>query len=116
MDKELQQEISKLQFLENSYNNLIMQKRQLTARVNENKEAIEQLKNTSESYLILGNIMIKKDKEDLSKDLENKNASFSKNLEIMEKREVELMQKKTSMQKELFEKLKSQTKGGSDES
>ena len=72
MDKELQEKISRLQTMEQNVQQYLMQRQQFTLQLTELNSALKELEKTEESFKIVGNIMIKMDKEDLKKDLEHK--------------------------------------------
>ncbi|MBT3407750.1 hypothetical protein HOK68_01595 [Candidatus Woesearchaeota archaeon] len=110
MNEQLQKEISKLQFLEQNYNQLMLRKQNLNIKLNEISNAKNQLGTSDESYTVIGNIMIKKSKEELISELENKEKTFSSQVETISKQEKDLFEKKGQMQKELFERIKEENK------
>ena len=72
MNKDTEQKIGQLQRIEQSMQNILMQKQQFQAQLMEIESAVNELKGSEESYKIVGNIMVKSSKEELDKDLKQK--------------------------------------------
>ena len=88
----------------------MLRKQNLNIKLNEISNAKNQLGTSDESYTVIGNIMIKKSKEELISELENKEKTFSSQVETISKQEKDLFEKKGQMQKELFERIKEENK------
>ena len=87
MKKEVQEKIQKLQTIEQGMQQFLMQKQQFQSQMVELDSALQELKTTNESYKIIGNIMVKTDKEELTKDLEEKKELVDLRIKTIEKQE-----------------------------
>lgn len=76
-----------LTILEQNLQNFSMQKHQFAQQLAETQNAIKELATSKESYKIVGNIMIKKDIEELKKELEEKKAQLSMRISALEAQE-----------------------------
>jgi prefoldin beta subunit len=73
MDSETETQIKELQALEQNLQSLLMQRQAFEMELGETENALIELnKSTEDVYKIVGNIMIKYSKENLSKDLKQK--------------------------------------------
>ena len=70
--KDTEQKIQQLQMLEQNMQQLLGQRQQYGAQLLEMDSALTELKDAKESYKIIGNIMIKKTKDKLYKNLKSK--------------------------------------------
>ena len=106
MNKETQDKIQKLQMIEQGMQNFLMQKQQIQSQLVEVESALKEIENTEESYKIVGNIMVKTDKETLKKDLTAKKEVLDLRIKSVEKQEKEMKDKADSMQSEVMNNLK----------
>jgi len=106
MDNKTQEKIQQLQMIEQGMQSFLAQKQQFQAQVAEIDSALKELNKTEDSYKIVGNIMVKKDKEELIKDLKSKKETFELRLKTLEKQEKQMKDKAERMQKEVLSKLK----------
>ena len=65
--KDAEKKLGQLQLLEQSMQNLLMQKQQFQLQQVEIESALKELEKTKEAYKIVGNIMVLSKKEDLDK-------------------------------------------------
>lgn len=104
--KETQESISKLQLIEQNMQNLLMQKQQFQAQLFEVESALKEIEKTTESYKIVGNVMIKADKADIKKELDQKKELIDLRLKNIDKQEKQLKDKAEDLQKEVMSKIK----------
>lgn len=109
MNQEIAKQIQELQVLEQNLQNFMAQKQLIQLELNETNTALEELKKASgDVYKVFSGIMIKADKENLSKDLGDKRKLLELRVNSLEKQEkiieskVEELRKKvsSSMEKE----------------
>ena len=107
MNKETQQKIQEIQILDQNLQNILMQKQTFQLELNETVNAIEEVKNTEDTiYKILGQVMIKSEKEKVLKDLEEKKKLFELRLGALEKQEKLLGNKARELQFEAEKLMK----------
>ena len=102
IDSETSKKIQELQIFEQNLQNFHIQKQALQVELNEINNALVELKNSdSDVYKITGSIMLKSDKESLSKDLEEKKKLFDLRISTMEKQEKILDEKASDLKEEI---------------
>jgi prefoldin beta subunit len=97
--------INQLQLFEQSLQNILLQKQQFQTQLTEMSSALKELENSSESYKIIGNIMVKTDKGELKKDLEEKKSSIELRIKSLEKQETSIKEKAEKLQSEVMKKM-----------
>ena len=106
MEPDTEKKISELQFLEQSLQGFLMQKQSIQMEINELNNAISELNKTKdEVYRIIGNVMLKAEKEKLLKEMEEKKKIFDLRIKSMEKQEKILDEKAEKLRKEVNEAL-----------
>ena len=105
-DEQAQQNIALLQNIEQSIQQILLQKQQFQAQMIEIESAMTELKNKDTAYKIIGNIMVSSKKEDLEKELDEKKQKIDLRIKNLEKQEQSLKTKAEQMQKEVMQKLK----------
>lgn len=94
--------VRELQVLEQNLQHLLIEKQSLEVDCNEINNALEELKITKEEvYRILGNIMLKSDKNILIKELEDKKKLSDLHLNSIENQEKLVQQKIDKLRKEI---------------
>jgi|TARA_B100001964_G_C14199608_1_gene585113 prefoldin beta subunit len=106
VSKESEQKISQLQMLEQSMQNLLMQKQQFQLQQVEIESALKELENVDEAYKIVGNIMVLSKKNDLKSDLESKKEVIGLRIKNMEKQESQVREKASKLQSEVLKEMK----------
>ena len=106
MNKETEEKIGKMQLLEQNMQNFLMQKQQFQSQLIELNSALEELDKSETSYKIVGNIMVRSNKDDLKKDIESKKEMAELRISSIEKQENELKEKAQSLQKEVLSEMK----------
>jgi prefoldin beta subunit len=100
--KEAEQKLGQLQMLEQSMQNMLMQKQQFQLQQVEIDSALKELENVNEAYKIVGNIMVLSKKEDLKADLSSKKEIIELRIKNMEKQENQLREKASKLQSEVL--------------
>ncbi|MBD3164333.1 prefoldin subunit beta [Candidatus Woesearchaeota archaeon] len=100
-----EQDINQLQLYEQSLQNILMQKQQFQTQIAEIESALKELKDSEESYRIIGNIMVKSKKPDVRKDLESKKATSELRIKTLEKQEENIREKAQSLQSEIMKNM-----------
>ena len=103
--KEVQQKIEKLQTIEQNMQQFLMQKQQFQTQLVEIESALKELEKTTDSYKIIGNIMVKTSKEELKKDLEGKKELVDLRIKTVEKQENKIKGSAEELRKEIMGKL-----------
>jgi prefoldin beta subunit len=97
--------IQELQMVEQNLQSYLQQKQTLKTQELEIDSALNELKNTSCAYKIVGNIMVKSSNQDLSKDLESKKELISVRLKAIDKQEEKLRDKAKNLQQEILKNM-----------
>ncbi|MDP6265434.1 MAG: prefoldin subunit beta [Candidatus Woesearchaeota archaeon] len=105
VSKESEKKLSQLQMLEQSMQNLLMQKQQFQLQQVEIESALKELENVDEAYKIVGNIMVLSKKDDLKKDLSSKKEVMELRIKNMEKQEAQLREKASKLQDEVMKEM-----------
>lgn len=106
ISKDAEQKISQLQLLEQNLQNLLLQRQQFQAQLSELDSALKELKDTKQSYKIIGNIMVDSSKEDLEDDLGKKKKVIELRITSLEKQEGSIKEKQEKIQKEVLSNIK----------
>ena len=107
ISKDLAEKIQELQIIEQSLQNVLMQKQAIQFELNESLEALEELGNSKgDVYKVVGQIMIKSKKEDLKKDLDGKREVAELKLKNFDRQESSLKEKLTKLRSEVMSRLK----------
>ncbi len=106
MNQETEHKIQQLTLLEQNLQNLIMQKQSFQIQLLEIESALKELEKTQEAYKIVANIMVKGDKEQLKKELNEKKEILELRISTIEKQEKKLKQKASALQEEVLGKIK----------
>ncbi|MCX8159027.1 MAG: prefoldin subunit beta [Candidatus Pacearchaeota archaeon] len=104
IDSNTEKKISDLQFLEHSMQGFIMQKQTIQIELNETNNAIDEVKKSKgDLYKLIGNILLKSDRENLLKELEEKKNLLDLRIKSIEKQEKILNEKIEKSKKEIDE-------------
>ena len=100
------EELGKLQMLEQKLQVILTQKQNFQAQLLEVQNAIEELKEEKEKvYRIVGNIMIESNAENLNKDLKSRKEILDMRLKSIEKQEDALKKEAEGLQKNILSGL-----------
>ncbi|MCH8004217.1 MAG: prefoldin subunit beta [Nanoarchaeota archaeon] len=102
VSQEAEKKLNQLQMLEQSMQNLLMQKQQFQLQQVEIESALKELENVNEAYKIIGNIMVLSKKDDLKSDLTSKKEIVELRIKNMEKQENQLREKASKLQNEVL--------------
>ena len=105
-EEKTQEKIQQLQLMEQSMQQKKKKKQQFQSQIIELDSALDELKDSKESYKIVGNIMVKSDSEDLKKDLTSKKEVVELRIKTLEKQEEKMREKSKKMQSEVVDKIK----------
>jgi prefoldin beta subunit len=106
--KETEQKIGQLQIFERSLQNFLSQKQQFQMQYAEIESALNELETTEEAYKIIGNLMVKGDKETLKKELNEKKEILDLRINSIEKQEKDTRSKALGIQKEVMKELQAE--------
>ena len=99
--------LQELQILEQNLDHILMQKQTIQLELSEISNALQEIKNSNdEVYRVMSSIMVKADKEKLSKDLEEKEKLLTLRSESIEKQEKMFESKLDELRKEAQKDLK----------
>ncbi len=102
-DNDTEGQLKKLQMFEQNMQNFLAQKQQLQSQQVELNSALKELGDSdSESYKIIGNIMVRKRSGELKKDIEEKKEIIDLKLKSLEKQEKLVKDKSKKIQDEVM--------------
>jgi len=102
-----QNKIQEMQILEQNIQNLLMQKQAFDMELSETRGALGEIEKTKDDiFKLIGQLMIKADKNKVKEELSNKEKILNLRLSTIEKQETSLMEKLTSLQKEVMKDSK----------
>ena len=110
MEKKISQEAAKkiqeLQILEQTIQNVLMQRQAFLLELNETNLALEELKTSgNEVYKIVGQLMIKTSKEESEKDLKSKKEILELKSKNLERQESGFKDKISKLRDEILENI-----------
>lgn len=107
LDEETQAKIQELQILEQSFQQLLMQKQAFQMELNETGFALKELeKAEGDVFKIVANqVVIKTKKEDLKKELEHKKGLIELRLKNIDNQEKEFSEKVNKIREEVMKKI-----------
>ncbi|MBT4334668.1 hypothetical protein HOD61_02525 [archaeon] len=105
-EKQAQENINKLQVLEQKMHSILMQKQNFQSRLLETENALHELKSVDSAYKVVGNIMVNYPAKDLTSELDKQKLSFEEGLKTVEEQEKKLKESSEEIQKELAEQIK----------
>ena len=106
INKETEQQIQSLQLFEQNLQSIIMQKQSFQMELTEIENALNELSKTKDDvFKIVGNIMIKSQKQPLLEDLNQKRDLLNLRLKTISSQEKELTTRVENLRKEVFSKI-----------
>ena len=107
LDQETQQKIKQLQMFEQNFQTILMQKQAFQMELTETENALaEMTKSDGEVYKMVGQIMIKSNKDKIKEELTKKQELLSLRLKTFEKQETELTGQLEGLRKDVMAKIK----------
>lgn len=101
-----QENIGRMQMMEQQLQTMAMQKQQFQTQLFEIENALKEIKDTKTAYKIIGNIMVLSNKEKLEKDLKQKKEIADLRVANLDKEEKKIKEKVKKLQEELLSNLK----------
>lgn len=114
MNEGVQDKINSLSMLEQNTQQLSAQRQSFNSQLLEIESAIEELKNSKESYKIIGSIMVKMDSSKLREELDSKKKLIDIRINSIEKQEAAAKEKAKKMQEEIMAELEDSKKSDSE--
>jgi len=105
-ETDAQENIGRMQMMEQQLQTMAMQKQQFQTQLFEIENALKELKDTKTAYKIIGNIMVLSNKEKLEKDLKQKKEIADLRIANLDKEEKKIKEKAKKLQEELLSNLK----------
>jgi prefoldin beta subunit len=102
MTDKFQDKLGQLQLVQQNMENFGMQRQQFQLQQSEIDAALVEVRNSPQSYKMIGNIMVLVKKEDLIKDLEEKREMLGIRISTIEKQEEKLRVKFEELQQEMI--------------
>jgi prefoldin beta subunit len=100
-------DLEEMQMLEQQMNNLLMQKQSFQIEFTETQAALKEVESSSdEVYKIVGQLMIKTDKEKMKEELSNKEKILDLRIKSLEKQEGSFMEKLTELREKVMKTMK----------
>jgi len=107
INEETQQKIQEVQMLEQNVQGLLMQKQAFQMELNETENALSEIKDTKDDvFKMIGQIMIKTNKEGLVKDLKQKKDLLSLRMKSIEGQEKQLANQLEELRKEIMKEIR----------
>ena len=106
---QLQEEIAKLQQLQQTFQVIVNQKQQVELEVTDTDKALEELDKTSNDtpvFQSIGEILVKKDKTSLSKELTERKELLNVRVTVLGKQEEKTKEKLKDLEQQLQAKLR----------
>lgn len=98
--------IQEMQILEQTLQNILMQKQAFQMELSETTSALKEIEKTKEPiYKIIGQLMIKKDFQEINKELEDKKKMLDLRLNTLEKQEKSLIEKSDKLREEIMKEI-----------
>jgi len=108
---ENQEKIQELQMLEQTLQNLLMQKQSFQMEMSETDSALKELdRSGGDVFKIIGQLMIKTDKEQIKKDLTEKQSTLNMRIETLDKQEASFKEKLDGIRDEIMNSQKEEKK------
>jgi len=105
-----EEKIQQLQGMEQSMQQLLLQKQTFQAQLMETESAQEEIKKSEIAYKFIGNIMLRSSREDLEKELMEKNETLMLRIKNIEKQEESAKEKIKKLRSEVLEEIKQKNK------
>jgi len=101
------QKIQEMQLLEQSFQNLILQKQAFQIELSETQSALKEIQTSGdEIFKIIGQLMIKTDKSKIKEELLNKEKILDLRVKTIEKQEISLTEKLDVLREKVMKSIK----------
>src|SRR3989344_5727004 len=101
-DKETKSKVAQLQIVHQNLQILVSQKQHFQMQLNEIESAQKEIKQSQQTYKIIGNVMVLATAADVEKDLKEKRETLELRLKNIESQEEKLRNKSEELQKQLM--------------
>lgn len=102
-DKIHEQKVQEMHFLEQNFQNLLMQKQAFQMELSETQSALKEVENSGdEVFKIIGQLMIKTDRAKIKEELANKDKLLSLRVKTIEKQESSLREQLDKLHEEVM--------------
>nr|MBI4157051.1 prefoldin subunit beta [Candidatus Woesearchaeota archaeon] len=107
LDKDTEQKIAQLQIFEQNLQNFFIQRQTFQNQAAEIENALKELGNLKEdtAFKLVGNIMLKKKKKDLTEDLKSRKEVLELRIKNIEKQENKIKEKSKEIRDEVMKEL-----------
>ena len=106
-EQDQQNKIQEMQFLEQNLQNLMFQKQAFQMELSETQSALEEVeKSNGEVFKVIGQMMIKTEKNKMNEDLSNKKKLMDLRVSAIEKQETSLNEKLEKLREEVLKSMK----------
>lgn len=106
--EEIQKKVARLQMMEQRLQNFMMQKQNIQTQSLEIENALHESKDAEEVYKIVGQLMIKADKDKITKELQDKKELIDQKIKEIEKQEEKLREEMLPLQDEVMKSFKNE--------
>jgi len=107
IDNETKEKIQEMQMYEQNFQNLMVQKQAFQIEFSETENALSEIsKSKDEVFKMIGQIIIKTDKEKVEKELKQKKDLLSLRLKSIEKQESELTKEIEELKEDVMKRIK----------
>jgi prefoldin beta subunit len=101
--KDRDKKIQEMQILEQSLQQILMQKQAFQMELAETEAALKELDNSGdEAYKVIGQLMLKSDKKEIKKELDNKHKLLKTRADSLDKQEEEFSKKLEKIRDEVI--------------
>jgi prefoldin beta subunit len=100
--------VNQLQLLEQNMQNVLAQKQQFSMQLIETESALKELPNSSSTYKIVGKLMIAKETQELTKELEEQLKLIKLRITMIENQETKIKESIEQVQQEMLAELKTE--------
>lgn len=106
MEPKTEKKIQEIQILEQNLHNFLLQKQNFQIENAEIQNALEELDiSGDEVYKVIGQVMLKTEKEKLLEDLKNREESLNLRIKTLEKQEKELTKRIESLREDIMNSI-----------
>jgi prefoldin beta subunit len=105
MNNEIQEQVNNLSMLEQNMQQLAAQRQSFQAQLIEIDSALEEIKDSKETFRIIGSIMVKVEPSKLKEDLNSKKQLLDIRIKSIEKQEDAIKEKSKKLQDEILLKI-----------
>jgi prefoldin beta subunit len=100
------EKIQEMQLLEQSLQNLLLQKQAFQMELSETQSALKEIENSGEEvFKVIGQLMIKTNKSKINQELLNKEKIFNLRINTIEKQEASLMEQLDNIREKMIKTM-----------